>query len=57
LAVQTSVATSKAADGYQSKNRPTVPVDTKLDGRILAGVYTDQKVTPPLTLVLNWDAE
>ena len=33
------------------------PLDTTLDGRILAGVNADQEVTPPLTLVLNWDAE
>ena len=33
------------------------PLDTTLDGRILAGVQADQEVTPPLALVLNWDAE
>jgi serine/threonine protein kinase/Tol biopolymer transport system component len=33
------------------------PVDTTQDGRILAMVQADQEVSPPITLVLNWDAE
>jgi Tol biopolymer transport system component len=33
------------------------PMDTAPDGRILVMVQADQEVSPPLTLVLNWDAE
>ena len=33
------------------------PLDTTSDGRILAMVQADQEVSPPITLILNWDAE
>ena len=33
------------------------PLDTAPDGRILVIVQADQGMSPPLTLVLNWDAE
>jgi len=33
------------------------PVDTAPDGRILVMVQADQEISPPLSLILNWDAE
>jgi Tol biopolymer transport system component len=33
------------------------PLDTAPDGRILVMVQADQEISPPLSLVLNWDAE
>jgi Tol biopolymer transport system component len=33
------------------------PIDAAPDGRILVMVQADQEVSPPITLVLNWDAE
>jgi hypothetical protein len=32
-------------------------MDAAPDGRILAMVQADQEAAPPMTLVLNWDAE
>jgi eukaryotic-like serine/threonine-protein kinase len=33
------------------------PMDTAPDGRILVMLQAEQEVSPPITLVLNWDAE
>jgi eukaryotic-like serine/threonine-protein kinase len=33
------------------------PLDTAPDGRILVMLQAEQEVSPPITLVLNWDAE
>jgi Tol biopolymer transport system component len=33
------------------------PLDTAPDGRILVMVQTEQAMAPPITLVMNWDAE
>jgi eukaryotic-like serine/threonine-protein kinase len=33
------------------------PLDAAPDGRILVMVQADQEVSPPITLVMNWDAE
>ncbi len=33
------------------------PVDTAPDGRILVMVQADQEISPPLSLILNWDAK
>jgi Tol biopolymer transport system component len=33
------------------------PLDTAPDGRILVMLQADQGISPPITLVLNWDAE
>jgi hypothetical protein len=32
-------------------------LDTSPDGRILVLVQTEQAMAPPITLVVNWDAE
>jgi hypothetical protein len=33
------------------------PLDTAPDGRILVMLQVEQGTSPPITLVLNWDAE
>jgi Tol biopolymer transport system component len=33
------------------------PLDTSPDGRILVMVHAEQGMAPPITLVMNWDAE
>ena len=33
------------------------PLDTAPDGRILVAILADQRVSSPITLVLNWDTE
>jgi len=33
------------------------PLDSAPDGRILVLVQAEQAISPPITLVMNWDAE
>ena len=33
------------------------PLDTAPDGRILVMVHAERGIAPPITLVMNWDAE